>query len=222
MKEPFTRRPFFQRFIHPVLARIPGYDYWLLRRKSMLMKSGWFRSFRTGKSVDNDGNPIPWFTYGAIEMLERRIEKGADLIVFEYGCGLGTLWWAERATRVYAVEHEPEWLDAMKKVVPEHVFLLHSELGDAYVKEIAKPEEKYDVIIIDGRNRVACACEAIKHVSERGVIIFDDSGRKKYSEGIKELEKAGFRRLRYSGLSPIEFMPCETSVFYKDGNVLGI
>ena len=216
----FTQSDFFLKKVHPVLAKIPFYDYWLLKRKSYLKTTGWFNSFRKGVSVDKEGNSIPWFTYGVIELLHDRLP--ADFSLFEYGCGYGTKWWASRATTVHAVEHEKQWFHRISRIMPNHVHIMHRELGDSYQSAVAESGIKYDVIIIDGRDRVQCCKKSVSKISDRGIFIFDDTNREKYDEGIKILSGIGYKQLPFRGFSPIEFMECETSVFYRDGNLLNL
>jgi predicted O-methyltransferase YrrM len=56
-------------------------------------------------------NPLtdhqPWLTFGAIRYLDARLQRGMH--VFEYGSGGSTIFFAERAADVVAVEHEPDW-----------------------------------------------------------------------------------------------------------------
>ncbi len=216
----FTQSDFFLQRIHPVLAKIPGYGYWLIRRKSYLKNRGWFKSFRTGKSVDLAGKPVPWFTYGVNELLEQRLTK--EMAVFEYGAGMGTLWWADRVKSITSVEHNRVWYDEISGKMPQNVNLIFRELGDDYINACSLSDQKYDIIIIDGRDRNACAAAAVKNLSESGVLIFDDTNRSKYAAGIELLKQNGFRQLPFAGFSPIEFLECETSIFYRDKNVLGI
>lgn len=220
MSKQFTKSAFFREKIHPILAKLPLYDYLLLRKKSYLKSTGWFRSFRSGKSIDLDGKPLPWMTYAAISLMDERLP--ADALVFEYGSGLGTHWWAKRAKKVVAVEHSLNWIDKIKPEIPENVELLYRELDAGYAESVSEQDNLYDLLIIDGQIRLECCRYSVKKISERGVIIFDDSERKKHRESLEFLKQNGFRQLRLPGFSPIEFMECETSIFYRDGNLLGL
>lgn len=51
---------------------------------------GYDLSARTNSCVDADGDPIPWYTYPAIEYLAGLSFTGKD--VWEYGCGNSTKW----------------------------------------------------------------------------------------------------------------------------------
>jgi hypothetical protein len=59
-------------------------------------------------------------------------------------------------------------------------------------------------------------------LSDRGVVVLDDSEREHYAEAIKFFKNNGFRELSFSGVSPGLFYLKSTSVFYKDSNCLGI
>jgi hypothetical protein len=216
----FTKSEFFRKNIHPMLARFPLYDYLLLRKKSYLKSTGWFKSFSTGQSVNLNGEPIPWFTYGAIELLNDRLPD--DAIVFEYGCGLGTKWWANKAKEVDAVEHDEEWFNLISKKLPENVNLLHKELENNYAGSIHQMNKLYDVIIIDGKNRIDCLNESIDKLTGRGVLVFDDTDREHFKQVFEILGAREFRYLTFKGFGPIEFIECETTIFYRNGNLLNI
>ncbi len=193
----------------------------LLARASPLLHDGWFRSFRLGRAVDGEGRPIPWISYPAIEFLSARVPAGLD--VFEYGAGSGTLWWAGRARRVVAVEHDEAWYRRMSAQVPANVRLLHVPLEPAgtYARSILD-EGAFDVVIIDGRERVECARIAPERLNPRGVIVFDNSDRAEYAEGYRALEDRGFRRIEFSGMAPAVIEKIGTSIFYRPDNCLGI
>ncbi len=199
----------------------PLYSHALLRKKSPLRDWGWFRSFREQQSVDNEGNPLPWLTYGSIQFLSRRIPSEA--VVYEYGSGNGTLWWAARVSRVDAVEHYSAWYESVRSRMPENVTLRHIPLGDGtYAESILTAGTLYDIAIVDGRERNACAEPVYRALSPSGVVVWDDSNRDRYREGLAYFKERGFRMIEFRGFSPIEFMMCETAILYRDNNCLGI
>jgi precorrin-6B methylase 2 len=81
---------------------------------------------------------------------------------------------------------------------------------------------KFDIIIVDGRDRVNSCYHSLTALSEKGVIVLDDSERENYAAAISFFKKQGFRELSFSGISPGLFYRKSTSVFYKDNNCLGI
>src|SRR5262245_56791293 len=60
--------------------------------------TGHFLSSLKARAVDKDGNPLPWYTYPAIDFLRRKCF--AERTVLEFGSGQSTLWWAARARSV--------------------------------------------------------------------------------------------------------------------------
>lgn len=194
----------------------------LFGRKSYLRRAGWFESYKRREPVDAEGRPLPLFTYPMIELLARRLP--ADAAVFEYGSGSSTLWWAERARRVVAVEHHPGWYEHVRSRAPAKVELEFARLepeGD-YSRRILERDERFDLAVVDGRKRVRCARNAASALTERGVLVWDDTSRERYAEGLAELRAQGFRQLELVGMNPTSARRKETSLLYRDGNLLGL
>ncbi len=197
----------------------------LLGARSALRELGWFRSFAERMPVDADGAPLPWFTYPAIALLGPRVPPTAR--IFEYGAGQSTLWWAERAAAVRSVEHDADWVELLRPRLPGHARLQHAALeGEAYVgaaAAVAKAEgEGFDVVVIDGRERNRCVPAALASLREGGVVVWDNAERPRYAEGQAELRAAGFRSVELHGMGPCNPYGWCTTVFYRDGNVLGL
>lgn len=193
-----------------------------LKRRGPLLDDGWFRSYREGASVDAAGAPLPWITYPAIEFLKRRIKP--DMSVFEYGAGGSTLWWAKHVREVVSVEHDVEWFQKIKHTVGAHAILSHVplEYGGAYSKAVQQYQLHFDIVVVDGRDRVNCLKNCISALKQSGVVILDNSDRAEYSEGIAFMTANGFRHIEFVGLAPIVNTKNETSIFYRTDNVLGI
>jgi hypothetical protein len=187
-----------------------------------LETSGWLKSLELKMPVDANARPIPWYSYPMVEFLSRRIRP--EMQVFEFGSGNSTLWWAERVDSVTAVEHHPQWAARMASEVPENVSLLHVPLepdGD-YCRSARRSNKQFHVIVIDGRDRVNCARRGFAALRDDGVIVWDDSQRSRYKPGHRYLARREFRRLEFVGLGPMDPHPKETSIFYRDGNCLGL
>ena len=80
----------------------------------------------------------------------------------------------------------------------------------------------FDVVVVDGMDRLNCIYQCVGKLSDRGVIILDDSHFEEYRPAIDWLEAQGFRCLTISGLKPVLKKPHSTSVFYRDGNCFGL
>jgi len=190
--------------------------------KGYLHDIGWFKAFNSKSPVDGEGNPIPWVTYSFIDFIKERIKK--QHTVFEFGSGNSTFFYAKYAGIVVSVEHDKEWYDKIVKEKPENSEMIFCELvrGGDYCKMPVKLEESFDIIIVDGRDRVNCCKQAVDALSPTGVIVLDDSEREFYREAVDFLLKKRFKQLAFTGISPGLFYRKATSVFYKDVNCLEI
>lgn len=185
--------------------------------RGYLEEIGWVRSAATQRPVDADGQPLPWMTYPMIDLLASRVQS--RFRVFEYGAGFSTLWWASRVQSVTSVEHDADWVASLE--VPDNVHLIHAERGSPdYIR--AALGGRYEVVAIDGRDRVACAEVAATAVTEDGVIVWDDTDRTEYRPGIDALRSAGWRQLDLPGLKPTVSWTTTSGVFYRDGNCFGL
>lgn len=186
-----------------------------------LKEDGWFISYRTKTSVDRNGNPIPWCSYPFIKFLEPRLKKSFS--VFEYGSGNSTLWYAQRVFDIKAVEHDKEWYEIVKKKLPANASVVYRELDNGiYSRESAAEKKKYNIIIIDGRDRNKCVSESINHLADDGVIIYDNTQVPEYAPSIELLLNSGFRKIDFIGPLPIVAHNNTTTIFYRTGNCLGI
>ncbi|MBZ4645378.1 MAG: FkbM family methyltransferase [Clostridia bacterium] len=188
----------------------------------VLHQDGWYRSVAENMPVNSKGDPIPWFTYPSIEFLATRIKK--EMSIFEYGCGNSTLWWASHVKNVISVEHDETWYRKIVGKIPENVQLIHIPLeydGD-YSRKIGEYNNRFDIIVIDGRDRVNCVKNAINALKADGVIIWDNSDRQKYQEGYEFLYNNGFKSINFVGIVPSVDIKSETSIFYRSNNCLNI
>lgn len=198
------------------------YRFLSLTWRGPLREDGWFTSCRLQTSVDRASTPLPWFTYPFLEFLTGRVRP--ELSVFEYGAGSSTLWWAKKVARVVACEHDASWYEKISKQIPPNAQIFQIDLvrGGAYSEKILEYPGQFNIIVIDGRDRERCAVNSLEALTPDGVIIWDNSDRDCYKKGMQELRDKGFRQLSFVGLAPICAWKCETSVFYRDGNCLGI
>jgi hypothetical protein len=190
-------------------------------RKGVFVDEGWFESFKTQQAVRASGEPIPWYTYAFIDFLEPRLT--GDERVFEYGCGNSTRWYAPRVAEVVAVEHDEDWARRIGPLLAPPSEVLTRPAGDAYVDAI-RGRGPFDVVVVDGIEplRPACARAAVDELADDGVIVWDNSDRPEFDQGMEHLRPAGFRHLPFKGLGPTAVTAWETSVVYRDRNRLGI
>lgn len=190
--------------------------------KGYLTNIGWFKAFDNKQAIDGNGNPLPWVTYSFIDFIKTRINKTQH--IFEYGSGSSTLFYAQHAASVTSVEHDKTWFDSIVKRKPANAEMIYCQLESdgEYSKKAALLNKKFDIIIVDGRDRVNCCKHSVAALSEKGVLVLDDSERPVYAEAVSFLKAQGFKELPFTGISPGLFYNKSTSIFYKSDNCLGI
>lgn len=205
------------------------------RQKFLRFIKIWENEFNFSKTVeenicvDKNNRPIPWYTYPAIEYLSQF--DYASKKVFEFGCGNSTLFWAERAQKVVSTEDKAEWfqkwcdkfsdsdleMPSHHSFSPKNLEIRYRPEPLLYENAVLEDQEKYDVIVIDGRHRANCAKKALEALSENGIIIFDDSDRANKNadsaEVIKILKSADLIQVDFFGFCPTNIYTKATSVF---------
>lgn len=154
--------------------------------------------------------PLPWFTYPAIEYLAK-FDFGSKR-VFEYGAGQSTLYWAARASQVVTVEHDAAWHRHFASRVPGTVSLVHRPGGGEYPAEIGRHGDGFDVVVVDGIDRLACCRQASERLRAGGVIILDNAER--HPDCAALLRTAGLLQVDMTGFGPINGYLWTTSFFF--------
>lgn len=199
-----------------------GFLKLIRKRNSFLYATGWDKSFKEGKPLDNTGNFVPWMNYPIIGFLKERLRP--DLTLFEFGSGYSTLFYAPRVKSVTAVEYDHKWYHWITGAAPDNVETLFKEKDEDgfYAQSISARSEKYDVIVVDGADRRNCLKYSVESLSDKGVILLDDSHRERYVEAIGVLMAKGFRVLHFEGLKPCGYKMYRASVFYRSNNCFEI
>ncbi|MCK5537628.1 MAG: hypothetical protein KAI79_12430 [Bacteroidales bacterium] len=190
--------------------------------RGYLIETGWINSYLKKIPMDKNGLPLPWVTYSFIDFISDRLNK--SMTIFEYGSGNSTLWYASKVKLVSSVEHDKNWFLRIKNNLPNNVKFFYKELeenGD-YAKFSSTLDMKFDIIIVDGRDRVNCVKYAINSLNDTGIIVLDDSEREFYKSGIDFLLDKGFKKIDFWGISPGLFYKKNTTIFYKSSNCLDI
>jgi len=174
---------------------------------------------------------VPWWTYKAIDAVTDWLyTREKPIRAFEYGSGASTFWLAKRVDEVHSVEHHLGFGEMMaKELAPfDHVTLRIVEPERSanpripsgkeghqgldfynYVNAINDVGGTFDLIVVDGRAREACLAAAIPKLNPGGIVIYDNSMRRRYRQPI---ETCGLTERRYRGLTPTLPYPDQTSV----------
>ena len=199
-----------------------AYKILIRNKRSYLYTTAWMQSLAEGKPIDNSQNAIPWMNFNIVELLDQRLNKNLNL--FEFGSGYSTYFYADRVRCVTSLEYDSHLYQLLKPQVAENVKLIfqQEDIDGDYCRVIVKQQQKFDVVVVDGRDRVNCIKQSFASLSEQGVILLDDSQRERYQEGIELAEAEGFRVLHMSGLKATGGRAHRTTILYRDGNCLGI
>ena len=184
----------------------------------------WREEFAIEKSIDEkvcldrDGNPIPWYTYPAIEYLSQFDYSSKK--VLEYGCGYSSLFWSNRAQKVVSIEDNLQWFEKWRKEFKaENLDIRWRDEGEIYEKAAFEDNQKYDVIVIDGKRRWQCAEAAVRALEQGGMVILDDSDRintsEEYVKAVDILQKANLLQVDFYGFCPMNNYTKTTSVFFS-------
>lgn len=201
----------------------------LLRDKNnYLNQTGLLGSWIYGNSYedfywDETEKVNPWWGKTIIDLICKRLNK--KMRVFEWGMGNSTLFWSQYVAEVVSVESDREWYQKMNTIVQGNAFPRYCKLeyDGEYCRAILNEQGKFDIILIDGRDRVRCAYNSLEKLKENGVIIWDNSERKYYQEGYDFLKEYGFKQLELcSVIYGNPGVGDYTSIFYKEDNVLGL
>lgn len=187
-----------------------------------LKDSGWIESFERQEPVSMNGDPLPWITLPCLDFMDSRLNKNVS--VFEYGAGNSTLYFSKLAGNVVSVEHDLEWFDKISKKSNCNISINYCSLkyDNAYCRFIINIDSCFDLIVVDGRDRVNCIKNCVEKLTHDGCIILDDSERKQYKEGIEYLISRGFKKLDFWGVAlGLTYKKC-TTIFYKNNNFFGI
>ncbi len=190
--------------------------------RSYLRTTGYLRSVREGRPCRADGTPLPWMNYDVIGFLEQRLRREHTL--FEFGSGHSTRFFANRVGSVTSVESNPDWHALISRELPTNarVILCQPFSAARYVATLAEQNRRFDVIVVDAEEREACLEVVWQYLTPGGVILLDDAARPRYASAIERLLGRGFRFLSFEGLKPGGLRGYRTTIFYRDGNVLGI
>ncbi|MEP9381190.1 class I SAM-dependent methyltransferase [Nocardioides cheoyonin] len=177
---------------------------------------------------------VPWWTYAAIAEVDAWLAaRERPVRVFEYGSGASTLWLARRAQQVHSVEHHRGFGEMMRAElaaypqvslrIVEPVRSDHPAIGSrkeghagldfaAYVAAIDDVAGDFDLVVVDGRAREACLRAAMGRLAPDGLIVFDNSRRRRYRDAIAA---SGLSERVLRGLTPTLPYPEQTSLLTK-------
>jgi len=182
--------------------------------KILFNDKGLLNSIINELPLDGKGIPIPWYTYPIIDYLNQL--DFSQCSALEFGSGYSTLFWSNVAHKVFCVERSKSWyFKILKEIDSDNIEILLIEDSTKYVeflKSISK--QKFDVVIIDGRDRFRTATYAHYALKSGGVLIFDNSDW--YPASCTFLRDKKYTQVDFCGFGPINNYTWCTSIFFKE------
>jgi hypothetical protein len=207
------------------------------RRAKTSTVAKWFRSLFAVYDLDDlIALDTPWWTFTSSRSVDEFLKNRPSARAFEWGSGASTVWLAKRCASVDSVEHDAGWSSAVTGKLPSNATLHlieavpatgtggirsqkpgHAGLDfTAYVDEIDKVDGDFDVIVVDGRAREACFARAVTRLAPDGIIVFDNVGRARYRQAIREQgSRISTRWTR--GMTPCLPYPDQTAIITLAG-----
>lgn len=127
---------------------------------------------------------IPWLTSESIKFLEDFFIHHHSARMLEFGSGNSTVWFAQRGAFVTSIEHDIRWytqvqqLCIQKKITNVDLRLIQHN----YASICATFESNtFDIILVDGKDRIRCVEESMRLVKPGGILMLDDAERPSYA-----------------------------------------
>ena len=108
--------------------------------------------------------------------------------------------------------------------MPNNANVIYKELiyDGEYSQSVFDENKKYNIIIVDGRDRTNCVKNAMKALTDDGIIIYDNSHLPQYQSSIENLSNNNFKKIDFIGFTPVIAHENTTTIFYRNNNCLGI
>lgn len=159
----------------------------------------------------------PLFTPAATKFLQGYLKPGLQL--FEWGAGRSTPFFARYGVTLTSIEHDPKWYQIIQRKMAARRLRVDLKLVEAgpsarsagsaeflerveflnYVQAILRyPDNFFDLVVVDGRERAACLLIALPKVKPSGLLILDDSQRERYRPAMQKVEQLGWEAISFS------------------------
>lgn len=127
---------------------------------------------------------LPYWVPESIPFVEGMLAGIANANVFEWGSGGSTEWLSRRANHVWSVEHDKKWYDRLLALSLDNTSYFHLPLDKSYEDAIRNVRPIIDIVCVDGRRRVRCMLNAVEVLCPKGILLLDNSERKRYKPAI--------------------------------------
>jgi SAM-dependent methyltransferase len=161
---------------------------------------------------------VPWITMKAFRFLRQRLPAGAR--VFEWSSGTSTIWFEKHCAEVHSVEDNPEWFRFVSGRLQKARLTLKT--GSEYVNAVAAfPDSYFDLISIDGTDRLPCFEIAHRYLKPGGILLIDNTDKNQQNHGVMwQLDvlleqRTDYEIRRFPGWVHGTWSPIETTICLK-------
>ncbi|MGB3239644.1 MAG: tetratricopeptide repeat protein [Geitlerinemataceae cyanobacterium] len=124
------------------------------------------------------------FTQQAIDFVENLLKQNPNAKVLEFGSGASTIWLSQHNKNIISIEHDLNWYESVKSVIDreqaESAIDLRLLPRPYHLATSEFENETFDLIIVDGRERVRCIEKAIRTLKKGGILILNDAQKDYY------------------------------------------
>lgn len=137
----------------------------------------------------------PWLTEQSIIVIKNHLNGISNPKILEFGSGYSTIWFCKNYNcEITSVEHSAPWYEYVRNVLKEYhpnLILRESDVvekdSDLLIESYAIiadqfSDEYFDLILIDGRNRVDCFNRSERTLKKGGLMVLDNSERSEYRQ----------------------------------------
>ncbi len=203
-------------------------------------KQSWCLSNKLGMAVDENGNNIPWFSYSAVDFLQKYCQQHQNLQVFEFGSGSSTLFFQRKKYRTFSLETSKTWFNIitqklsalMSGVWQENYFSNQNKINGAvvfllenayqnpnyyqFLPQNFNSKQQFDIILVDSLHRLQCVWHSLTFLKPEGLLIVDDFERKNYHKIAQHLAEKNFYQLNVVDLAVGQLKIKNTAIFCKN------
>lgn len=171
------------------------------------------------------------------QMLEKYLLTSSNY--FEWGSGESTLIASKfNLEHCLSVETDKQYMNDVREKTEDNVTFLYVEMGtspyswgypasdcnlkakQSYISQLVNQTldvgKHFDLVLIDGRFRVACCLRSFSHLSENSIILFDDfRGRSYYHDVLDYYNILESGQQMYALVKKPNIQPPEESVIQK-------
>ena len=126
---------------------------------------------------------LPWLNDGTISFLRSFLKK--NMMVFEFGAGRSSIFFADYTKHVTSVESSFEWVEYVKSFNLPNLKVIFEQKHFSSV--ILNYKDGYfDLILIDSHDRLNCLKKSIRKIKNNGIILIDNCERPKLHSSVVE------------------------------------